>query len=147
MQKALDLFNSLLNKKISRKTFIKLFVALVAYIAMQSRLLRFAFAKSAQTNGREKKDIKGNYDMVIAKGPDSYRNTIEAVKGRYALAKLKKAGVAHFCFDLRSGLQQPQLRLPERGRRPVRPPGDRYLLTHHRRYLAEQLQLDHEPEG
>lgn len=69
-----------LQRQISRRKFLKiLFGGFVAFIS-QNILIKLAFAKMPVSNGRPKANIKGNYDLVLAEGPDPYKNTVEAVR-------------------------------------------------------------------
>ncbi|MFA4982417.1 MAG: DUF362 domain-containing protein [Candidatus Omnitrophota bacterium] len=73
---------SFLNRKVSRKSFIKIALAFLALLPFAGLLNKetAAAADSAKFNGRPRKGIKGDYDLVIAKGDDPYLLTVKAVE-------------------------------------------------------------------
>ncbi|OGW80101.1 MAG: hypothetical protein A3G33_02585 [Omnitrophica bacterium RIFCSPLOWO2_12_FULL_44_17] len=46
----------------------------------ENRFLKHAFAKSEESPGRKKKNIKGKHDLVVAEGSDPYQNTIKGIE-------------------------------------------------------------------
>lgn len=85
-----------LQKQISRKKFLKvLFGGLVAFIS-QNILIKLAFAKTPLSDGRPKANIKGNYDLILAEGPDPYKNTVEAIQKMGGMERFVKRGSVVF---------------------------------------------------
>lgn len=66
-------------RQISRRSFIKALLGGFALFLSSNNFLKKAFAKSADSGGRPKKGIKGDYDLVLAQGDDPYQNTINAI--------------------------------------------------------------------
>lgn len=85
-----------MDRKISRKNFLKICLAGIAGLAAGSRLLNnIDNAEAAPTapdvfNGRPKKGIKGDYDLVVAKGIDPYASTVKAVEGLGGMSRFVK---------------------------------------------------------
>jgi len=75
-------FKSWLNKKISRKEFLKLCLSGAALLTVENRFIKLVNAalKSDSSFGRLKKDIEGLYDLVVASGDDPYSSTARAVE-------------------------------------------------------------------
>ncbi|MFC1577111.1 DUF362 domain-containing protein [Candidatus Omnitrophota bacterium] len=91
--KMLKGINDLLSKKkISRRNFLKSCVSAALLLAAQNRFARFAFAKEAVSNGRPKKGIKGDYDLVAARGDDPYKMTVEAVRSMGGMQRFVSKG-------------------------------------------------------
>ncbi len=83
---------SFLKKQISRKSFLKIILGSLVYFISNNAFLKFAFAKQETSNGRLKKNIKGNYDLVMAEGQDPYQNTVKAVEAMGGMEKFVKKG-------------------------------------------------------
>lgn len=49
-----------------------------------------AFGKSDSSNGRKKKGIKGNHDLVVAKGQDPYDMTLKAIEAMGGMGRFVK---------------------------------------------------------
>lgn len=81
-----------LKKSISRRGFLKILMGGLAYMLSSSVFLKRAFARTGKSNGREKKGIKGAYDIVLADGKDPYRNTIAAVEKMGGMQRFVKKG-------------------------------------------------------
>lgn len=81
------------NKKISRWNFIKLAVSALAVLPFAGNIFAKA-AAAAQTgfNGRPKSGIKGDHDLVIAKGDDPYNITVKAVESMGGMGRFVKSG-------------------------------------------------------
>jgi uncharacterized protein (DUF362 family) len=83
-------------KKISRKNFLKICFAGLAGLILGSRSLKDPVEASASTqspaifNGRRKKNIKGDYDLVVTKGDDPYALTVKAVDGLGGISRFVK---------------------------------------------------------
>lgn len=78
MEKDKSFLGSILQKRISRKGFIKLCLAgfaLVPFLGYVSK----ETAAAQNFNGRQKKGLKGAHDLVIAKGEDPYAMTVKAI--------------------------------------------------------------------
>jgi uncharacterized protein (DUF362 family) len=81
-----------LKKSISRKRFLQFLFGGIVYFIAENRLLKAAFAKTTASDGRPKKNIKGSYDLVMAEGPDPYKNTVEAVEKMGGMGRFVKKG-------------------------------------------------------
>ena len=89
---------SLCQKKFSRKEFIKLAVSSTAFFSVQKFLSKFDYAyaenvKSIEEDfsyGRLKKDIKGNYDLVVVQGKNPEQLIKEAIKAMGGMGKFVK---------------------------------------------------------
>lgn len=81
-----------LKKHISRRKFFKICFGGLAYFVSQSMLLKTAFAKSVPSSGRIKRNIKGDYDLVLAEGKDPYQNTLLAVEKLGGMERFVKKG-------------------------------------------------------
>lgn len=77
---------------ISRRGFIKVLVAGLASIAGGGLSSRRVFAQPKAPNGRKNGGLKGAHDLVVAKGDDPYKMTIEAVKAMGGLGRFVKKG-------------------------------------------------------
>jgi uncharacterized protein (DUF362 family) len=96
MENFLRWLDSFLHEQISRKKFLKIcFGGLLAFIS-QNILLKLAFAKIPSSNGRPKAGIKGNYDLVLTEGPDSYKNTVEAIRAMGGMERFVKKNATVF---------------------------------------------------
>jgi len=69
-----------LKERISRRGFLKICIGALLVFLSQNGFLKYAFARSDTSGGRPGKGARGAHDLVLAEGPDPYRNTIEAVK-------------------------------------------------------------------
>jgi len=85
----------MLNKKMSRKQFLKLLVSGLAVLPFSNQIFGNA-AHSAQDsagfNGRPKSGVKGDYDLVIAKGEDPFNMTVKAVESMGGMGRFVKKG-------------------------------------------------------
>ena len=83
-------------KKISRKNFLKVCLAGLAGLILGSKFFKGTGDALAATqapaifNGRPKKNIKGDYDLVVAKGEDPYALTVKAVDGLGGISRFVK---------------------------------------------------------
>lgn len=85
-------FTGLLDKKVSRKKFLKIIFssfALFALSGFRPGRVRAADAKSA---GRPKRNIKADHDLVMASGEDPYQMTVKAVEAMGGMEKFVKKG-------------------------------------------------------
>lgn len=82
----------LLNKKISRKNFIKSLIALLTSFTFANSFVKeiFAFTKADSSYGRKKKGIKGKYDLVLTRGDNPYRIIVKAVQLMGGMEKFVK---------------------------------------------------------
>ena len=87
-----DFLESLSNKKISRKKFFKTCLFGMAAFFLGSDLLRPRSSQAAGFNGRPKKSIKGDHDIVEASGDDPYAMTIRAIDEMGGMGRFVKAG-------------------------------------------------------
>ncbi|MDD4956867.1 MAG: DUF362 domain-containing protein [Candidatus Omnitrophica bacterium] len=81
-----------LKGQVSRKTFLKILLGGLTSFVAGNAFLKYAFAKSEGSNGRISRGITGNADIIVAKGVDPYRNTVEAVKGIGGMGKFVRKG-------------------------------------------------------
>ena len=78
------------SKKISRKTFLKICLSGIAVMASSASIFKSLFAAASQSapfNGRIKKDIVTDYDLVAIKGEDPYAMTVKAVQSIGGMSK------------------------------------------------------------
>lgn len=80
------------NKKITRRNFLKFSLAGLALIAAGDFIsaAKPLFAESDMSNGRPKKGIKGEHDLVCAKGEDPYAMTVNAVEAMGGMGRFVK---------------------------------------------------------
>ena len=81
-----------LKKQITRKSFLKVLLGGITLFLANNNFLKIAFAKTESSDGRPKKNVKTLHDIVVAEGPNSYKNTVEAVKGLGGMDKFVKKG-------------------------------------------------------
>ena len=92
MDRLLYKFESFCKRQISRKSFIKVILGGVVVFLSSNQFLKRAFAKAVVSDGRTKKRIKGNYDLVLAEGKDPYENTVKAINKMGGIEKFVKSG-------------------------------------------------------
>lgn len=81
------------NKKVSRKQFLKLLVSGLAFLPLSGQLLGHAAPSSSSGfNGRPKSGVKGDYDLVIAKGEDPFAMTVKAMESMGGMGRFVKKG-------------------------------------------------------
>ncbi len=85
-----SIFGGFLNRKISRKGFVKLCGIGAGSLVLNSALFKFAFGKEEVSTGRSAKRIKGLHDLVVAKGEDPYIMTVRAVETMGGMGKFVK---------------------------------------------------------
>ncbi|MBU1087337.1 MAG: DUF362 domain-containing protein [Candidatus Omnitrophica bacterium] len=73
-------FDSIFQKKISRKEFLKLLCSGASLLVTESIIAKAALALPADSTGRIKKNIKTAYDLVAASGSDPYQLTLKAIQ-------------------------------------------------------------------
>ncbi|MFH1878656.1 MAG: DUF362 domain-containing protein [Candidatus Omnitrophota bacterium] len=78
--------------QISRRGFLKICFGSLLYFISNNLFMKAAFAKSDISGGRVKKDIRGNYDLVLAEGEDPYQNTVIAVEKMGGMEKFVRKG-------------------------------------------------------
>jgi uncharacterized protein (DUF362 family) len=80
------------NKKVSRRQFLKMLVSGLALLPFSDKLLGHASpsAQAAGFNGRPKSGVKGDYDLVVAKGEDPFLMTVRAVESMGGMARFVK---------------------------------------------------------
>jgi len=83
-----------LKKNLSRRDFLKLCLAGFIAIIVNNWLSRLVFSQSTTTdyNGRKKKGIKGEHDLVVVKGEDPYTITRKAIDAMGGINKFVKKG-------------------------------------------------------
>ncbi len=62
----------------------------LAIFVAENKFLKMAFAKSVDSTGRPKKNIKGDHDLVVCEGKDSYENTVKAVAAMGGMGRFVK---------------------------------------------------------
>jgi len=90
MQNPIRLLESLRQRKLSRREFLKLFLYGLAGLILGSELLRPEAAKAAGFNGRKKRGIKGDHDIVLAEGDDPYTMTRRAIEAMGGMSRFVK---------------------------------------------------------
>jgi uncharacterized protein (DUF362 family) len=83
------------NKKVSRAEFLKIALSALAFLPLSGGLFGKAeAASSGETgfNGRPKSPVKGDYDLVVAKGEDPYLMTVRAVEAMGGMGRFVKDG-------------------------------------------------------
>lgn len=85
-------FTALLDKKISRKKFLKIAFSSFALLLLSGFRPRTAPASQAGSAGRPKKSIKADHDLIVASGDDPYAMTVKAVEAIGGMEKFVKKG-------------------------------------------------------
>jgi len=80
----------MMNKKISRKGFLKLLLSSLALLSMSGYLPRPSSAENTPSTGRPKKNIKGDHDLVVAEGDSPYTATVKAVEAMGGMERFVK---------------------------------------------------------
>ncbi|MFH1836972.1 MAG: DUF362 domain-containing protein [Candidatus Omnitrophota bacterium] len=81
-----------LKTKIRRSTFLKIILGGFTYYISNSAFLKMAFAKTAISEGRKKREVTADYDLVLAEGPDPYANMVNAVNKMGDMDRFVKKG-------------------------------------------------------
>lgn len=81
-----------LNKKVSRKNFIKILLSSLALLSLSKLSPEAASGASSRTNGRPKKNIKADHDLVVATGEDPYIATARAVEAMGGMGRFVRKG-------------------------------------------------------
>lgn len=94
MKKLNKLIKIITGRQITRKQFFKAGLTGMGVILANSLLYKTLFAKSkpATSTGRIPKQIAANYDLVVIKGDDPYKNTIKAIESIGGINKFVKKG-------------------------------------------------------
>lgn len=92
MEKLFCKISCLLEKHFSRRKFLKTGIAGFFAFWANSIFLGKSFAGAPESKGRRGKNIKGNYDLVVAEGADPYKNTVRAVEEMGGMSKFVKPG-------------------------------------------------------
>ncbi|MDD5135982.1 MAG: DUF362 domain-containing protein, partial [Candidatus Omnitrophica bacterium] len=92
MKELYPYFTAVLDKKVSRKKFLKIVFSSLALLVLSGSSSRTVQASPAQSTGRPKKSIKTDHDLVIASGDDPYRMTVKAVEAIGGIEKFVKKG-------------------------------------------------------
>lgn len=79
-----------MNRKISRKGFLKLLLSSLALLSLSGYLPRPSSAEIPASTGRPKKNIKGDHDLVVAEGGDPYTDTVKAVEAMGGMERFVK---------------------------------------------------------
>ena len=81
-----------MRKKLSRGQFFKTCLALIAYLVYGMRRPQQGLADNKTSDGRPKKNTRGAYDIVEAKGDDPYRVTVKAIEAMGGIDRFVKKG-------------------------------------------------------
>jgi len=81
-----------LKKQISRRAFLKILLGGLTYFIANNSFLKYAFAKTGDSNGRKGKGVKGDYDLILAEGKDPYNNTVKAIEKMGGIEKFVSKG-------------------------------------------------------
>lgn len=81
---------SFLKKEISRKKFLKICFGGLALLILESRFMRLAFARAVESGGRVPKGIRGNFDLAVAEGTDSFNNTVRVIQAMGGMKRFVK---------------------------------------------------------
>lgn len=84
--------NKFLKKPISRRKFIKLLISGVVTLFFGNFLYKQVFGESKGFNGRKKRNVKGNHDLILANGEDPYRMTVRAVEAMGGMDRFVRKG-------------------------------------------------------
>jgi uncharacterized protein (DUF362 family) len=80
MEKFLYQLESFLRRQISRRRFLQMVLSGLLLFVAENKFLKLAFAKTGESAGRPKRNIKGDYDLAVAEGNDSYQNTVKVIE-------------------------------------------------------------------
>ncbi|MFA5272382.1 MAG: DUF362 domain-containing protein [Candidatus Omnitrophota bacterium] len=84
-------FDALQKRAVSRKDFFKLcLLGFLSGIFYKSPLLASLPDKQLSFNGRRKKGLKGDFDLVAANGDDPFKTTVKAVEAMGGMGKFVK---------------------------------------------------------
>lgn len=92
MERLAKIFEDITGKKISRRTFIKLFASGLAVLPFYKYTAAPAYAKEAGFNGRIKKNIKADYDLVSCEGDDPFEITKRVIEKLGGMSKFVSKG-------------------------------------------------------
>lgn len=67
-------------KNITRRSFLKISFLFISYYLTRALFPKSISAKENTSGPRPKSNIKGDYDLVLAEGDNSYQNTVKAIK-------------------------------------------------------------------
>ena len=82
----------LFTKKVSRKEFLKILLSSLALLSLPSAGAGAAPAAASRSDGRPKKYIKADHDLVVASGEDPYLMTVKALEVMGGMEKFVKKG-------------------------------------------------------
>jgi uncharacterized protein (DUF362 family) len=87
-------FRLFLERKISRKKFLKISLAGLAYLAGGSYFLKATklLAQPDLSYGRPKRKIKGDYDLVVGSGSDPYQITVKSIEAMGGMKRFVNKG-------------------------------------------------------
>ena len=86
------MLQKLFGRTLSRRQFLKLLLSTLALLPLSGLAGRRADAIGGGFNGRPKADIRGDYDLVVAKGEDPYAITVKAVESMGGMERFVKKG-------------------------------------------------------
>lgn len=79
-------------RPISRRRFIKYMLASAALFPYGGNFAKKAHSGPPAINGRTPRKVKGEYDLVLARGDDPYRMTVKAVEAMGGMDRFVKKG-------------------------------------------------------
>jgi uncharacterized protein (DUF362 family) len=92
MRKFLYSLECLLRRQISRGTFLKVCLGWLLVLLTENNFLKMAFAEVAESGPRTKASITTLQDLVVATGPDPYKNTFAVIEALGGMDKFVKKG-------------------------------------------------------
>jgi Uncharacterized conserved protein len=92
MRNIYSYFTALLDKKISRKRFLKIIFSSFALLLLSGFRAGRVQAGETGSSGRPKKSINTDHDLVVASGEDPYQMTVKAVEAIGGMEKFIKKG-------------------------------------------------------
>ncbi len=83
---------SMLDKKVSRKNFLKIVFSALGVFLLSGLSPKSSSAKEVKSLGRPKKSIKTDHDLILASGEDPYAMTVKAVEAIGGMERFVKKG-------------------------------------------------------
>jgi len=92
MEQMIKRMLNMCRSRITRSGFLKVCGGLLVFSFFQNKFAKYALAAAPESTGRQKKDIKTEYDLVVATGNDPYNNTVKAVEAMGGMGRFVKKG-------------------------------------------------------
>ena len=90
--------DSVFKKPVSRRKFLKATLSAIAALSASHYFPKIAYAKSPSMPGRAKKNKKGKFDLVLAKGDDPYQMTVQAINAMGGMERFVKKGDTNIAY-------------------------------------------------